>query len=165
MTGRPTQERLAELRRLYRESRGDVPSPHLDPFLAEIDALEADVAEARKWVNDLHSGMYVNCVYCGHRYGPKDEVPATMADALKAHIERCPKHPMSELRAMIVALERVLMAAHTDIGHWVQLAERQRKVMDQNLGWCPTQAGIDTSRKVRDGIGAALVAVRRGGGA
>jgi hypothetical protein len=42
--------------------------------------------------------MYINCVYCGHRYGPKDKVPATMADALKQHIEQCPSHPMSVLK-------------------------------------------------------------------
>jgi len=43
--------------------------------------------------------MYINCVYCGHRYGPDDEVPATMAEVLKEHIEQCPEHPMSALKA------------------------------------------------------------------
>lgn len=56
------------------------------------------VSELRGWVHDLQSGMYINCVYCGHRYGPEDEVPATMADALKDHIEQCPDHPMSKLK-------------------------------------------------------------------
>jgi hypothetical protein len=42
--------------------------------------------------------MYINCVYCGHRYGPDDEIPATMADVLKEHIAQCPKHPMSQLQ-------------------------------------------------------------------
>ena len=55
----------------------------------------------RRHVHDLQSGMYVNCVYCGHRYGPADEVPVTMADALKEHIERCPEHPMSALRRRV----------------------------------------------------------------
>ena len=35
---------------------------------------------------------------CGHRYGPQDEVPSTMADILKRHIEQCSKHPMSKLK-------------------------------------------------------------------
>lgn len=52
-----------------------------------------------QWVNDLQSGMYVNCVYCGHRYGPSDKTPVSMADMLKEHIERCPEHPMSKLKA------------------------------------------------------------------
>ena len=51
------------------------------------------------WIDDLQSGMYVNCVYCGHRYGPRETTPATMADLLKEHIERCPDHPMSALKA------------------------------------------------------------------
>jgi len=49
-------------------------------------------------VDDLQSGMYVNCVYCGFRYGPKETTPVTMADALKEHVERCEEHPMSKLR-------------------------------------------------------------------
>lgn len=57
----------------------------------EIERLEI-------WVNDLQSGMYVNCVYCGHRYGPGETTPVSMADALKAHIEQCSKHPMATLK-------------------------------------------------------------------
>ena len=62
------------------------------------DALGLATAETERlqnWVNDLQAGMYINCVYCGHRYGPDDEVPATMADVLKEHISKCPEHPMS----------------------------------------------------------------------
>ena len=65
-----------------------------------IDRIMRDVeASHQRHVDDLQSGMYINCVYCGHRYGPKDEVEATMADALKEHIEQCPKHPMSKRRS------------------------------------------------------------------
>ena len=53
----------------------------------------------RQWVTDLQSGMYVNCVYCGHRYGPGETTPVSMADALKEHVESCPQHPMSALKA------------------------------------------------------------------
>jgi SHS2 domain-containing protein len=55
----------------------------------------------KQWVEDLQSGMYVNCVYCGHRYGPKETTPVTMADALTAHIAACPEHPMSKLMAAV----------------------------------------------------------------
>jgi len=58
-----------------------------------------------EWVQDLQSGMYINCVYCGHRYGPDNEVPAAMADVLKAHIEVCPEHPLSKAMARIAELE------------------------------------------------------------
>lgn len=60
--------------------------------------LQSEISRLKSWVNDLQSGMYVNCVYCGHRYGQTDEVPVSMADVLKAHIEQCPNHPMSKLR-------------------------------------------------------------------
>lgn len=66
-----------------------------------LDELEV----ARKWINDLQSGMYINCVYCGHRYGPKDETPSSMADVLREHIEKCPKHPLCAARARIEELE------------------------------------------------------------
>ena len=75
------------------------------PALREAE-LERQLAQAReenarlgKWVADLQSGMYVNCVYCGHRYGPGSTTPVSMADALKTHIENCPKHPMSALKS------------------------------------------------------------------
>lgn len=51
--------------------------------------------ELRQWINDLQSGMYINCVYCGHRYGPnEEEIPA---DALRRHVAECPEHPMAKL--------------------------------------------------------------------
>lgn len=63
----------------------------------KIRMLEAEVERLRDWVADCQSGMYVNCVYCGHRYGPADQVPVSMALALKQHIAQCPAHPMAEL--------------------------------------------------------------------
>lgn len=71
---------------------------------------EADNARLQQWVNDLQSGMYINCVYCGYNYGPEAEVPATMADALKEHIEQCPKHPMSALKSDRDKLREALQA-------------------------------------------------------
>jgi hypothetical protein len=67
----------------------------------EKDELRQEIERLKKWVDDLQSGIYVNCVYCGHQYGPKETTPVSMADALKAHIEQCPKHPMSVLRALL----------------------------------------------------------------
>jgi polyhydroxyalkanoate synthesis regulator phasin len=90
----------------------------------EISRLRSDVERLTSWVADLQSGMYVNCVYCGHRYGPGETTPVSMADALKAHIETCPQHPMSALRAenlalheQVAALEsrEVCTVAHEDV--------------------------------------------------
>lgn len=63
-----------------------------------IQDKDAEIEELKRWVDDLQSGMYVNCVYCGHRYGPSDDVPVSMAEILKEHVESCPKHPMSRLK-------------------------------------------------------------------
>jgi hypothetical protein len=65
------------------------------------ESTRKDLEAAQQWIADLQSGMYINCVYCGHRYGPNTDVPASMADVLKAHIEKCPKHPMSKLREAV----------------------------------------------------------------
>lgn len=63
-----------------------------------------EMERLRRWVNDLQAGCYINCVYCGHRYGPDSEVPASMADVLKAHIEVCPAHPLSAATKTIARL-------------------------------------------------------------
>lgn len=82
------------------------------PLVVQIDAYFAkkgqppsvgqmrdEIARLHQWCSDLQSGMYVNCVYCGHRYGPRETTPVAMADALKAHAAQCPEHPMSALLA------------------------------------------------------------------
>ena len=73
----------------------------LDNIIRDNTELVEEVKRLKEWVNDLQSGMYINCVYCGHQYGPKDKVPCSMADVLKKHIEKCPKHPMSELKKQV----------------------------------------------------------------
>lgn len=60
--------------------------------------LRMEIEKLQQWVIDLQSGMYINCVYCGHRYGPREGTPVSMADVLKEHIENCPKHPMAKLK-------------------------------------------------------------------
>lgn len=70
--------------------------------------LVGEVERLESWVADLQSGMYVNCVYCGHRYGPNSTTPVTMADALKAHIEQCPQHPMSALKVENMGLRAIV---------------------------------------------------------
>ena len=61
--------------------------------------------ELEQWVDDLQSGMYINCVYCGHRYGPNSVGKTTMRKALGKHISKCPKHPLSAAKAEITVLK------------------------------------------------------------
>jgi len=62
------------------------------------DHVCAENKRLKAWIADLQSGMFVNCIYCGHCYGPKETTPVSMADALKEHIEKCSEHPMSKLK-------------------------------------------------------------------
>ncbi len=84
-----------------------------------FDKAQREIFNLQHWVNDCQSGMYINCVYCGHRYGPKDEVPDSMAEVLKRHIEQCPKHPMSALKKELEDSknrEAILRAVLEDLG-------------------------------------------------
>jgi len=74
---------------------------HLGDADAEAQDLEAENAELRqevndlkRWVADLQDGYYINCVYCGHRFGPAASTPSSQADLLTEHVETCPKHPL-----------------------------------------------------------------------
>ena len=80
-------------------------SLELEPDELAIITLDNRIIELEAWVNDLQSGMYINCVYCGHRYGPRKNTPVAMADVLKEHIEQCPKHPLSHMKRRTKELE------------------------------------------------------------
>lgn len=93
----------------------DVPHNYTNKLEEENARLRDELARYQKWVNDLQSGMYINCVYCGHRYGPDDRVPASMADVLKEHIEKCTEHPMSKLRVELEQVKKERDAAVKDL--------------------------------------------------
>ena len=44
----------------------------------------------------------------------KDEVPESMANVLKKHIEECPKHPMSKLKKENDKLRKLVRAAYSE---------------------------------------------------
>jgi hypothetical protein len=106
----PVGSAIAHAERYLQQDDYLYPVLHRDEIRALVHAAKrADETDRlQQWVHDLQSGMYVNCIYCGHRFGPAAKVPATMADALKEHVERCDKHPMSALRARAEQLEREL---------------------------------------------------------
>jgi len=103
-----------------------------------------EVSQIQQWINDLQSGMYVNCVYCGHRYGPKDEVPVSMAEVLKQHIEICPKHPMSKLKKELDILKQYL----TDTSEDMECLERCDSYGHEED--CPVANPMAAFRKLRN---------------
>ena len=92
--------------------------------MADKEETLADENERLKaWVSDLQSGTYINCVYCGHCYGPDTAVAASMADVLKEHVEHCPEHPLFAAMAQIALLKE-------------DLAEtRERRKLVEGNGW------------------------------
>lgn len=81
-----------------------------EELLQEIEVLQ-------QWIDNLQSGMYINCVYCGHRYGPKDDPKSSMREVLEKHIENCPKHPMSKLKEENIRLQKELTAKEQEINN------------------------------------------------
>jgi len=90
----------ALLERIAKRNQNDVGLA--EDCLRMMPDLAAKLKQARQWVSDLQSGMYVNCVYCGHRYGPDPVTPVAMAEVLKKHIQECPEHPMSKMRTQLL---------------------------------------------------------------
>lgn len=97
---------------------------YLDSLRERIDVLikrdasnERRIDRLQQWVDDLQAGLFVNCVYCGYRYGPRSDTPVSMADILKQHIEHCPEHPLFEVREALtdlVELKRYIDARKGD---------------------------------------------------
>lgn len=75
---------------------------------AEIHALQEQNEKLEAWIDDLQSGMYINCVYCGYRYGPNTVSHVTMRKALEDHIASCPKHPLSTAKSALEQARREL---------------------------------------------------------
>ena len=109
-----------------KDTRGTDPLDHLRLSCSEGNVVATKVAKAaiefvqerlaamarenqvlQQWVSDLQAKTFVNCVYCGHRYGPSETTPVSMADALKLHIEACPKHPMAACRRKAAAFDAI----------------------------------------------------------
>lgn len=122
---------------------------------AKVSALEAERDRLRRHIDDLQSGMWVNCVYCGHRYGPGESTPVFMADALKTHVERCPQHPMAALRERTTKVEAELETARNDIRQLTdELASQthERGVLEEELAEAKARANeIDAAYQEASG--------------
>lgn len=123
------EKRLDEIRSKMSSEKPNFGLEHVDVhFLMSLASTpytqdkDLEIARLNAMVNDLQSGMYVNCVYCGHRYGPGETTPVSMADVLKAHIEQCPKHPMSQLKAK----NSVLVSAIRKAIAWARSGSERR---------------------------------------
>lgn len=106
----------------------------------DVYVLQEENLKLRQWISDLQSGMYVNCVYCGHRYGPEGETPVSMAEVLKNHIENCPNHPMSEMKNQIKNLTAERDALAEKCGGTIPVHCGECELWGSN-GWSQSQIG------------------------
>ena len=132
--------RLAEQLRVSKENKTRYmasfaeTNEHNTRLQAELQTEQEEVLRLQHWVQDLQRGMYINCVYCGHRYGPNSEVPASMADVLKEHIEQCPKHPMSKLKQEIADLKEQIRLLNVTISEDdIIVADLNRKIAEKHI--------------------------------
>jgi hypothetical protein len=72
--------------------------------------------------------MYVNCVYCGHRYGPKDETATSCEQMLFEHIAQCPQHPLRAAREGLFAAIGFLRVLAGRIGAVVEKHPEEHQI-------------------------------------
>lgn len=72
----------------------------------EIIKLRKQIKELKQWNDDLQSGLYVNCAYCGHRYAPGTS--AVQSHILYKHIKECKQHPLYHQRRKTKRLQKML---------------------------------------------------------
>ena len=67
-----TKKELEEIRKLLKTPQIKQ-SYYLNDLFESSQTLLSEVERLQ------HSGMFINCVYCGYRYDPSDSTPASMA--------------------------------------------------------------------------------------
>lgn len=97
----PLDEAVARLRAWHQSDDHQHEDP--DAFNADLGALLKDHAGLREKLSTSRT----TCAYCEAVH----ELPCTFDD-IRAHVEKCPKHPMAALRAELARLrERVELVA------------------------------------------------------
>ena len=105
-------------------------------FINTVEKTVKLIGQYQKWVNDLQAGMTVNCVYCGHSYGSTKDTPISMADVLKEHIEHCPEHPMSKLKAENERLNAEVSQRNQQFSRLVINCERAPQSYNDSHRYC-----------------------------
>jgi hypothetical protein len=124
----------------------------------QLEELQTENAELKQWVSDLQSGMYINCVYCGHRFGPAESTPVSMADTLKEHVENCPKHPMSKLKADIKTLQNARQHGNYLLKKKQKNAQRLDKIIRQ-IRDNAEEAKVSIAKAMEDNMRAKLLQI------
>jgi len=107
---------------------------------ANTKEYEKKIKQLKDWISDLQSGMYVNCVYCGHRFKPNPEAFPSQAEVLREHMEKCPEHPLFKAKQTIERLGKEKEWLKNEIGYelrgygksddWVK---RQLEIIEETM--------------------------------
>lgn len=100
---------------------------------AELAALKAENERLERHVADLMSGKYVNCVYCGHRYGPAGKTPVTQAELLHEHIKKCEKHPLCALQKKFNRLDNAIISIYNNL--WAEEDDEGNVTLNPDKDW------------------------------
>jgi hypothetical protein len=98
---------------LFYLKQGQKPSPK------EVEIITKEIEALQQWIKDVQGKTFVNCIYCGHRYGAASTTPVALADIMKQHVAQCPKHPLSVTKkalseARLDMIEAGLKTEHAD---------------------------------------------------
>jgi len=112
--------------RVRKEKLSEATTSELFEYIAQ---LEAELENTNQWIADLQSGLYINCVYCGHRYPPGSG--SVMQDILYEHIKTCPKHPLSKAIVELQQLREELDAWIEKGAMFVEQGEELQRLQDE----------------------------------
>ena len=101
---------------LFYLRQGQKPSPK------EVEIITKEIESLQQWIRDVQGKTFVNCIYCGHRYGAASITPVALADIMKQHVAQCPKHPLSVTKKSLEEAATLLETVSIN-------AERQRRVL------------------------------------
>jgi hypothetical protein len=95
-----------------------------------IKDMAREIRKKNKWIADMQSGLYINCVYCGHRYPPG--TPAVRDKALYEHIKKCPQHPLKKahdlIRSMMTTLDTIMEDEGADMYNIKDLLKKGKEL-------------------------------------
>jgi predicted nucleic acid-binding Zn-ribbon protein len=117
-----------------------------------VEKYEDALAEKEKEIERLSELLWgMRCVYCGEIIGKDKKNQDVAVEMLKAHVESCPKHPLTQANEQIAALREQITALkekddllyvyqNTPFAHW---HKRALKAEDQIATLLSEKSGLE----------------------
>lgn len=109
----------------------------------QISDLERQLAEAQEEIQRCHKLLWgVQCACCGEIIGKDKQSQDVSLEVLKAHIEICPEHPLSAVKAENTKLRKIFAMVRR---YSAEIAEEWFRV-DSLTSWRITEVGHKAKR-------------------